>query len=432
VRRGRFSFDGSEVFVEKKNKKTGKMEKVPVYKNPNYNIIEMGFDFPIEKYTDAKAPSTDGTTILHLSKKEYKTARKREGVQLCKKLLEYSKLEKLKTGFVDGIKENIYPDGKIHCNFHPVGTDSGRISCSNINLMQLPNAREDDKYRLRDVFIGDIDPKTGKRKKIISVDESNLEMRVLTHFSQDEALLKAFNNNDDTHGATAVQMFNLPIKPNEVKKHPVYGYLRQIAKIINFMLMYGGGAPTLYDALKEEGVDMDNPQEWAKYTITVKGKTRKVKNGIELAQAYIDRYFKAYSGVAKFIQNQKRFAHRNGLVYTLVGRKRRLPNIQSDNFKVVSYCERLSVNSCIQGSGADIVINAQNKIEYDERLWNLDCEMLIQVHDELICQAPEENAEEAAQIIREHMIHPFGQSVKLNLPLEVGIGIGDSYGTAEH
>lgn len=163
----------------------------------------------------------------------------------------------------------------------------------------------------------------------------------------------------------------------------------------------------------------------------------------------MDLYFNGFPGIAKFMKHQKKFAHRHEYVLTLLGRKRRLPDINGDDYKTVSYLERLSINACIQGSGADIMINAQNKIEgtrpvevsnkyleeqgldtkfiASDRLKELDCEMLVQIHDELLFQCPEENCEEAMQIIRDCMINPFGENVKLNVPLEVGMGHGHSY-----
>lgn len=162
----------------------------------------------------------------------------------------------------------------------------------------------------------------------------------------------------------------------------------------------------------------------------------------------MDLYFEGFKGIAKFMKSQKKLAHRQGYIRTLVGRKRRLPEIYSENFGQVSYAERLSINACIQGSGADIMINAQNRIEgtnphtmtkyyceehnckpfiAHERLKELDCQMLVQIHDELLLECPEENCDEAINIIRDCMIYPFGENVHLNLPLDIGGGHGLSY-----
>ena len=418
------------------------------YKTVNPNILAVSFKFPIVSTTGTGAPQTNTSTLKFLSKQVYSNKRKQEGVQFCKLMLEYKKLAKLKSAFVDGLLEQLYDDGKAHPSFNIVGTDSGRISCSSPNLMQIPNASEDDKYQIRDVFIGEIDKNTGKRKHIISIDYSNLEVRVIAHFSQDENLINAFLENKDLHGNTAKMMFRLDCDANDVKKlHP---HLRQQGKVIAFLLQYGGSAMTLYETLNGDG----SLDRIAKEEGKVQGSDfYKCKNGKEVAQRLMDLYFEGFKGIARFMKSQKKLAHRQGYINTLVGRKRRLPGVYSNNFKDVSYCERLSINACIQGSGADIMINAQNRIEgtspcymtkyfmeehsetfgYTEnfiasdRLKELDCEMLVQVHDELLFQCPEENCEEAIAIIRDCMIYPFGEKVHLNVPLEVGAGHALSY-----
>lgn len=139
------------------------------FKNPKEHILKYTFDFPVESTTAKGVPQVNSATLEKLAKKDYKTKRKQEGVQFCKMLLEYKKLSKLKSAFVDGLLEQLYEDGKAHPSFHPVGTDSGRISCSSPNLMQMPNAKDTDKYQIRDCFIGKM-RENGKRDHIISVD----------------------------------------------------------------------------------------------------------------------------------------------------------------------------------------------------------------------------------------------------------------------
>lgn len=378
-------------------------ERGRVFKGNNSVILDHSFRFSPTATTASGAPSTDSDAIWRISQKTYKKAnkRKQQGVEMCKLMLEYSKLAKLKTAFVDGILEQLYEDGKAHPSFNQIGTDSGRLSCSKPNLQQLPKAEEDDKYQIRSVFIGSIDENTGKRKHILALDYHNLEMVCLTHFSGDKNLSEMFANDDDAHGSTAVNMFNLPCTPMEAKK--LYPHLRQAAKTINFLLMYGGGASLLYENLRSDHyspLDLGDKQYLEQYHC---------KNGVQVAQAFIDKYFESYSGVAKFIQSQKKFAHRNKFVYTILGRKRRLPDINSSDMKVSSYCERLSVNSSIQGTAGDICINAQIRIAEQERLKELGCYMLIQVHDELVFECPEEHLEEAIPIIKHLMEHPFGE-----------------------
>lgn len=287
---------------------------------------------------------------------------------------------------------------------------------------------------------------------------SNLEVRVMAHFSKDPVLIKAFNEGKDLHGNTAKMMFRLDCDANEVKElHPK---LRQQGKVIAFLLQYGGSSYTLYEDLNKNG-ELDAIAERVK---NAKGKLpddikdfRGCKDGKAIAQRLMDLYFEAFEGIAKFMTKQKKFAHRHEYVYTLVKRKRRLRDINSSDFRKVGYNERLSINSSIQGSGADIMINAQNKIDGtiekafisgdladyymkkygaeedvqqmigSERLKELGCKMLVQIHDELLFECPPENCDEAMQIIRDYMINPFGENVKLNLPLEVGMEHGSSY-----
>ena len=418
-----------------------KLEKDPLYSSP---LLENSFNLRAMSTTASGAPQTNALTLMKLSKMDYKTRRKKEGVEFCKKLLEYKKLSKLKSAFIDGMLEQLYADGKAHPNFNIIGTDSGRISCSNPNLQQLPKADEDDKYQIRSLFIGseylededgnyvcdlenatDMDMQfcTVKRKKIVAGDFSNLEMRVLAHFSEDKNLLEMFANDSDTHGSTAVNMFELDCKPEEVKKK--YPHLRQAAKVINFLLMYGGGATTLYENLRND--------PWSPIDLGDKSYTEKygVKKGEEVAQIYIDKYFSTYSGVSAFVKQQKRFAHKYGYVYTLMKRLRRLPDIRSHDHKQVSYCERLSVNSCIQGSAADITSSAQNLVDNDPWYEEHGVLMIIQIHDELVFECPEQYVEECIRRTKAYMEHPFGPNVELNLAMRADFDSGDSYQEAK-
>lgn len=389
----------------------------------NENIIRKSFNFRIMSTTKGGAPQTNNDCIWTLSRMNFKDKRKKEGVEFCKLLLEYKKLDKLKSAFIDGLLEQLYDDGKAHPSFNIIGTDSGRLSCSSPNLQQLPKADEEDKYQIRSLFIGSIDEVTGKRKKIIALDFANLEMRVLAHFSEDKNLLEMFAKGVDTHGFTAKNMFNLDCEPEEVKKK--YPHLRQAAKILNFLLMYGGSAPTLYEQLRGDHnhpVDLGDKEYLEQY---------KVRKGVDVAQIYIDKYFATYSGVAKFIRNQKRYAHKYGYVYTLLKRKRRLPDINSGDYKTQAYCERLSVNSAVQGSAADLTMSAQNRVSADPWFNEHRAYMLLQVHDELVFECPEEYVEDCIKLVQKYMSHPFGDKVELNLPMRADADSGNSYQEAK-
>ena len=190
--------------------------------------------------------------------------------------------------------------------------------------------------------------------------------------------------------------------------------------------MYGGGASKLYESLRSDHyspLDLGDKEYLEQYHC---------RNGVQVAQAFIDKYFESYSGVAKFIQSQKKMAHRQKFVYTILGRKRRLPDINSSDGKISSYCERLAVNSAIQGTAGDITINAQTRVAHEQRLKEMRCDMLIQVHDELVFECPEEYLEEAIKIIKWDMEHPFGDDPRKQVKyLRADYDTGDSYQEAK-
>lgn len=406
-------------------------------------LMKYSFKMKSPTKTASGAPQLNALNLTKMSRVEYKSKRKREGAEFCSKLLEFKKLEKLSSAFIGGLGAQLYDDNKAHPSFNIIGTDSGRLSCSSPNLQQLPKAEEEDKYQIRSLFIGSeyVADKDGKwvsddldvidddptylikRKKIIAGDYNNLEMRVLAHYSKDPNLMEMFLTGSDTHSSTAVNMFELDCDISEVKKK--YPHLRQAAKTINFLLMYGGGASTLYNKLKEDTwspIDLGDDEYLEQYH---------AKDGLGVAQIYIDKYFDTYSGVTTFMTKQKRFAHKNGYIMTLLRRKRRLPDINSHNFKAKSYCERLSVNACIQGSAADITMSGQNRIKADDWFRENGVNMLIQVHDELVFETPDYLVEESIERAKRYMEHPFGDNVELNLPMLTSWDSGDSYQDAK-
>lgn len=406
-------------------------------------IMRYSFKMKSPSKTATGAPQLNALNLTKMSRMEYKSKRKKEGAEFCKVLLEYKKLEKLSSAFINGLEEQLYDDKKAHPSFNIIGTDSGRLSCSSPNLQQLPKAEEEDKYQIRSLFIGSeyVADKNGKwvsddledinddptyqikRKKIIAGDYNNLEMRVLAHYSKDPNLMEMFLTGSDTHSSTAVNMFELDCDISEVKKK--YPHLRQAAKTINFLLMYGGGAQTLYTKLKEDPwspIDLGGEEYLEQYH---------VKDGLGVAQIYIDKYFDTYKGVTDFMTKQKRFAHKNEYVMTLLRRKRRLPDINGHDFKSKSYCERLSVNACIQGSAADITMSGQNRIKADDWFRENGVSMLLQVHDELVFETPDYLVDESIERAKRYMEHPFGDNVELNLPMLTAFDSGDSYQDAK-
>lgn len=319
------------------------------FKTVNQDLLDVNFGFPVQSRTAKGVPQTNNATLVAISRMEYKNSNKIMGVKFCNMLLKHKELSKLKT-FTQKFLEVCYPDGKIHCSFNPVGTDSGRISCNSPNLMQIPNAGEDDRYNIRSLFVGDLDEYD--QEDIISCDYSNLEVRVMAHFSKDEGLLNAFEHKVDLHGNTAKLMFRLDCDANEVKKK--YPKFRQMGKVIAFLLQYGGSVMALESTLNSDGMLTEMLQELKGY------KHKKdlpdtlapfwgCKSTKEMAQSLMDLYFEAFPGIAKFMKRQKKYAHQHGKVYTVLGRERRLPQIQSSNFREVGYAERLALNAPIQG-----------------------------------------------------------------------------------
>ena len=252
----------------------------------------------------------------------------------------------------------------------------------------------------------------------------------MAHFSKDENLINAFHNGLDLHGNTAKLMFRLDCEANEVKKK--YPDLRKAGKVTAFLLQYGGSVMALEELLNSDGMLTSMLQELKTYkskkdlpdTLKPFWGCKKTK---DMAQKLLDMYFEAFPGIANFMRKQKKFAHRNEYVMTVLGRKRRLPFINSNDHKMSSYAERLSLNAPIQGSAADIMINAQIKMANSDRLKELGCKMLLQIHDECIFTCPTENCKEAIQVIRECMIYPFGKDKLLNVNLEIGGDFGSSY-----
>jgi DNA polymerase I-like protein with 3'-5' exonuclease and polymerase domains len=319
------------------------------FKTVNQDLLDVNFGFPVQSRTAKGVPQTNNATLVAISRMEYKNSNKIMGVKFCNLLLKHKELSKLKT-FTQKFLEVCYPDGKIHCSFNPVGTDSGRISCNSPNLMQIPNAGEDDRYNIRSLFVGDLDEYD--QEDIISCDYSNLEVRVMAHFSKDEGLLNAFEHKVDLHGNTAKLMFRLDCDANEVKKK--YPKFRKMGKVIAFLLQYGGSVMALESTLNSDGMLTEMLQELKGY------KHKKdlpdtlapfwgCKSTKEMAQSLMDLYFEAFPGIAKFMKRQKKYAHQHGKVYTVLGRERRLPQIQSGNFREVGYAERLALNAPIQG-----------------------------------------------------------------------------------
>lgn len=294
-------------------------------------------------------------------------------------ILEYRTLTKLKSTYCEGLLKVIADDGRIHTSFNQVETRTGRISSLEPNLQNIP-IRTELGREMRKFFIA------GQGNTLVDADYSQIELRVLADLSNDENMINAFNNGDDIHTITASQVFNLPVEM-------VTKQMRSRAKAVNFGIVYGIGA---FSLAKDIGV------------------TRRE------AQEYIDNYLATYSGVARYMDHMIELAKERGYSETLFNRRRYLPELASSNHMLKSFGERVARNMPIQGTAADIIKIAMVKV--DERLAKekMESKLILQVHDELIVEAPENEAEKALKIVTEEMENAC--KMKVNLRADGAIG----------
>ncbi len=297
-------------------------------------------------------------------------------------ILQYRALSKLKSTYCDGMLKVIAGDGRIHSKFNQTETRTGRISSLEPNLQNIPVKTEKGK-ELRRFFCA----KEGC--VLIDADYSQIELRILAHIANDKNMIDAFKNDLDIHAITASQIFGIP-------ENMVTPILRSRAKAVNFGIVYGISA---FSLAKDIGV------------------TRKD------AEGYIKNYLAHYSGVDKYMHETIEKAKENKYVETIFGRKRYLPELASSNFTLRSFGERVARNMPIQGAAADIIkiamINVSNRLKNE----NLKAELILQVHDELIVEAPNNEADKVSKILKEEMEH----AASLKVPLVVDAGIGKTW-----
>lgn len=298
-------------------------------------------------------------------------------------LLKYREVEKLLSTYVKALPSIINPQtGKIHTHFQPSNAATGRLSSDNPNLQNIP-VRTENGRKLRKGFV----PSEGR--VLLSADYSQVELRLLAHFSQDKNMLEAFHNDLDIHRQTAAEVFEVPL--DQVTKDQRNG-----AKAINFGLMYGQTSFGLSQALR-------------------------ISQGE--AKKYITAYFKKFSSVKSYLDGLKEQAEQTGYAETLFGRKRNLPDIKSTNRQVKAMAERVAINSPIQGTAADIIKLAMINIQDLLHKRGLKSRMVLQVHDELIFDVVPEELEEMKVLVVEQM----EGAVKLTVPLKVEMGAGNNW-----
>ena len=294
-------------------------------------------------------------------------------------ILEYRQLAKLKSTYADGLLTCIAEDGRIHSTFNQTITATGRISSTEPNLQNIPIRTELGRL-LRKVFV----PQDGF--VFMDADYSQIELRVLAHFSGDEALINAYREQSDIHRITASQVFHVPFDE-------VTDLQRRNAKAVNFGIVYGISSFGL-----SQGLSI----------------TRKE------AEGYINRYFETYPGIKAFLDGAVAEAKEKGYVTTLFGRRRPVPELKSSNFMQRSFGERVAMNSPIQGTAADIIKFAMLGVDRRLRRENMRSRLILQVHDELLIETAVEEEERVRQILTEEMMHAADLAVELVIDLHTG------------
>jgi DNA polymerase-1 len=328
---------------------------------------------PIIKRTPKGQPSTAEPVLQELAL----------NFPLPKLILEYRSLSKLKSTYTDKLPLQINDKtSRIHTSYQQTVTSTGRLASSNPNLQNIPIRTKEGK-RVRQAFIAP------KNYKILAADYSQIELHLMAHFSQDKNLLSAFEKGLDIHNSTAAQVFGATLDQ-------VTSEQRRKAKAINFGLIYGISA---FGLAKQLGIER------------------------AAAQIYIDAYFKQYHKVAEYMQQTCEFAHQNGYVETLFGRRLYINEINSSNKMRQKAAERAAINAPLQGTAADIIKLAMIAVNQWIKKSNIDTHMIMQVHDELVFEVHEKDIKTAQKNIAQLM----SDVVKLSIPLVVDIGVGNNW-----
>ncbi len=297
-------------------------------------------------------------------------------------ILNYRNLAKLKSTYVDKLSRLSHKtDGRVHTSFNQCGTATGRLSSSNPNLQNIP-VRTEDGQRIRAAFVA------ASGHALLSGDYSQVDLRVLAHYSQDQALLAAFHAGDDIHSRTAAEIFF--VAPQLITPE-----MRRVAKTINFGIVYGMssfGLSTQLNISRKE------------------------------AQTFIDRYFAHYNGIREFMESIVQKAREDGFVSTLLGRRRILPDINHSNRTRREFAERTAINTPIQGTAADIIKLAMLKMDHAIQQQDLGARMILQVHDELVLEVPEKEIKATKELLKTSMENV----IKLDVPLVANLSVSQN------
>ena len=341
------------------------------------NILFEKLKLPVQKKTRKKtAYSTDVDVLTALAEKH----------ELPALILRHRTLAKLKSTYTDALLDLIHPEtNRIHTSYNQTVTATGRLSSSDPNLQNIP-VRTDEGIEIRKTFV----PRKGWI--LVSADYSQIELRILAHYADDDILIKAFTDDEDVHSRTAAEVFQ--VFPSFVTSE-----LRRQAKVINFGIIYGMSP---YGLSKELGISQ------------------------KMAKTFIDNYFSRYRGVKKFIDRTIDDARNNKKTSTLLGRIRLLPDINSSNKMVREFAERTAINTPIQGTAADLIKLAMIRVDEAFRLQGLNSAMLLSVHDEIVFEVPPNELTSVTCLVKEIMEGIWN----LKVPLKVNVASGENWAEA--
>jgi len=313
-----------------------------------------------------------------------------QGHELPQIILDWRQVQKLKSTYADALVEQIHPEtGRVHTSYGMAIAQTGRLSSNDPNLQNIP-VRTEEGRKIRAAFVAD------KGNKLVSLDYSQIELRVVAHVAGEEALIAAFQDGQDIHAMTASQVFDVPMEDMD----PM---VRRNAKAINFGIIYGISA---FGLARNLGIDRGE------------------------AGAYIKAYFERYPAIKQYMDETKAFAHEAGFVETIFGRRIYLSGIKDKNQAVRGFAERQAINAPIQGAAADIIKRAMIRVPAALAQKKLSSTMLLQVHDELLFEAPAGEVDELIEVVRDVMEGAAAPAVNMAVPLVADAGIGDTWDEA--
>jgi DNA polymerase-1 len=301
--------------------------------------------------------------------------------EIVRLVLEFRQLTKLKSTYIDSLPQ-LCRNGRLHTSFNQASTATGRLSSTNPNLQNIP-IRTELGREIRAAFV------SAPGKVLVGADYSQIELRLLAHYSQDPLLLEAYRTGKDIHTLTAAEVFGVP--PLMINAEH-----RRRAKAVNFGIVYGLSP---FGLAQQLGIEQKE------------------------AKRFIEAYFERYAGVRTFIDATLEQARRDGFVRNLFGRKRAIPDLLSKNPNLRGFAERTAVNTPLQGTAADLIKVAMLRLDREIRERGLEAKLLLQVHDELVLEAPENEAETVKSLVKECMENAHAVSV----PLEVEVSVGANW-----